>query len=53
MSPDKEETGSVDSEVTSNTNLQTNTNGFAKKSLSAFKECKLPAQSITAKAIIS
>ena len=39
MSPDKGmETDSVDSEVTSNANLDTKTNGFAKKSLSAFKE---------------
>ena len=42
------ETGSVVSEATSNTNLETNNNGFAKRSLSAFKECKLPAQPITA-----
>ena len=47
------ETGSVVSEATSNTNLETNNNGFAKRSLSAFKECKLPAQPITAKAMKS
>ena len=54
VSPDKEvETGSVVSEATSNTNLGTSNNGFAKRSLSAFKECKLPAQPITAKAMKS
>ena len=51
VTPDKEESGSVLSEETSNNNIETNNNGFAKRSLSAFKECKLPAQPITAKAM--